>query len=490
VIVAAAALALAPSSVGARASVSCTYDAGVVSIGLHGDSVVIRRSGTAIDVNGAPCGVSTVDNTSVVRVNGAGGTDSVTIDLGGGPFRSASDATAADIQFPVDLAGGFNQLTVLGTASADAITLDSAGINLNASIDGGDDVVFASTKYMLLEVDALGGSDTVSAAGTTRADSLVRPLGRINPAFAGSGIGGLNGGPGNDHVTGGAGNDVLIGGPGDDDLEGGAGADTASFAGATAAVSADLATQTASDGDGGHDTLTSIENLDGPGPGAGTSTLIGDEHANRLSGTGSLSGGGGNDTLVGSGTLDGGAGSDRFLCLGSGDEAVAVSVDLSTGTAQGCEEGTVELVHIENATANRGCDEDVGCQLTITGDDSDNVLRVWQGGFGCICSATLLGRGGSDTLIGGSALNGLGRPDDVLRGGTGNDMIRGLAGVDELAGGPGRDVLHGGADSDNLSGGRGSDELFGGLAADVLNGGSGRDACNGGPGKDVLIRCE
>ena len=483
----ATAVDLAVNPVTARAAVSCAYSGGVARISLAGDSVVIRRSGTAIDANGAPCGGATVDNTTVVEVAGKRGADSVAVDFGGGPFHSASDPAAADIQFSVDLGGGSNQLTVIGTAGPDSITLDPAGINLNASADVGDDVVFAPATFVLLEVDGMAGADTVSATQMTLVASLLRPLGRVGPAFAGEVTGGLNGGPGNDHLTGGAGNDLLNGGAGDDDLDGGTGRDTASFAGATTAVTADLITNSATDGLGGHDILASIENLDGPG--TGTSTLIGDELGNRLSGTGTLTGGGGNDMLVGSGTLDGGPGSDRFLCYGSSDEGVGVSVDLSTGTAEGCQGGAAQLSNIENASANRGCDEDVGCPLTIIGNDGDNSLRVWINGFGCICSATIMGRGGSDTIVGGSALNGLGRPDDVLKGGSGNDNIRRLGGVDELIGRAGRDVLHGGADRDKLYGDDDSDRLFGGLGGDLLNGGGGRDLCSGGPGKDVLIHC-
>ncbi len=51
----------------------------------------------------------------------------------------------------------------------------------------------------------------------------------------------LNGGGGADTLDGGDGNDTLIGGAGADALIGGAGNDTASYADATAGVTADLA---------------------------------------------------------------------------------------------------------------------------------------------------------------------------------------------------------------------------------------------------------
>ena len=61
-------------------------------------------------------------------------------------------------------------------------------------------------------------------------------------------------------LIGNTGNDILVGGQGDDVISGGAGSDTAAYMDATAGVVANLATGTATGGDG-TDTLASIENL-------------------------------------------------------------------------------------------------------------------------------------------------------------------------------------------------------------------------------------
>ena len=62
----------------------------------------------------------------------------------------------------------------------------------------------------------------------------------LDALYGGAGNDTLSGGAGDDTLEGGDGNDVLTGGAGADALIGGAGIDTASYAGATAAVTADL----------------------------------------------------------------------------------------------------------------------------------------------------------------------------------------------------------------------------------------------------------
>ena len=68
-------------------------------------------------------------------------------------------------------------------------------------------------------------------------------------------------------LTGGAGDDTLTGGAGDDILDGGAhgsvNGDTVDFKNGTNGVTASLADGTATDSEGGNDTLQNIENLTG-----------------------------------------------------------------------------------------------------------------------------------------------------------------------------------------------------------------------------------
>lgn len=109
----------------------------------------------------------------------------------------------------------------------------------------------------------------------------------------------IAGNKGNDKLYGGSGDDTLMGGSGADLLDGGSGSDTASYAGATAGVTVNLATSKSNAGsDAVGDTYFSIENLIGS---AYNDKLIGNSGANRISGWK------GNDTLTG------GAGADDFV---------------------------------------------------------------------------------------------------------------------------------------------------------------------------------
>jgi fimbrial isopeptide formation D2 family protein/uncharacterized repeat protein (TIGR01451 family) len=136
----------------------------------------------------------------------------------------------------------------------------------------------------------------------------------------------LVGDAGNDTLEGQLGDDLLIGGAGGDALDGGAGNDTASFVGATTAVTANLATGLGTQGFAAGDTYAGIENLVG---GGFNDRLTGDGGANRLEGMAgrdALVGGGGDDTLIGGAdrdTLTGGTGADRFVWTALTDSVAA-----------------------------------------------------------------------------------------------------------------------------------------------------------------------
>jgi uncharacterized delta-60 repeat protein len=194
---------------------------------------------------------------------------------------------------------------------------------------------------------------------------------------------------GADSLSGGGGDDQLDGGAGNDTLDGGANGlfgDTVAFSGATTGVIVDLTAGTASDGQGGTDSLSRLEHISG--------TPFDD----ALKGNGStnwFSPGAGNDTVNGAG------GADTVMYQ---DASSAVAVNLLAGTATGASIGTDLLTSIEAAH----------------GSGFDDQIRLSN------TSGYIFGRAGDDTLAGGSG-------DDNFTGGSGNDALNGGAGTDSAS---------------------------------------------------------
>ena len=280
-------------------------------------------------------------------------------------------------------------------------------------------------------------------------------------------------------INGMGGDDTLSGRGGDDTMDGGAGNDTADYRAATSGTTARLNHgQTTNDGDGGSDTLISIENILGSDF---NDLLVGDANANRLDG------GLGADVLLGlagDDILIGGAGSPNQMQGGLGDDLYVVSAN----------DTLVEL-------AGEGTD-------TVRTDLAAYVLKTHFENL---------------THTGNGAFRGTGNAaDNVITGGTGRDILIGLDGDDRLIGGGGVDTLDGGAGSDtadyaaagggvsvrlavqatlddgggatdtlgsieNVIGSAFNDLLFGGSGANVISGGLGADILLGLGGDDILI---
>lgn len=238
---------------------------------------------------------------------------------------------------------------------------------------------------------------------------------------SGDGADMLTGNDGDNRLLGMRGDDVLSGGAGADLLDGGAGRDTASYAGSSQGLRADLLLNSENTGEAEGDRYRGIEDL------------LGSDHADDLRGN------------EGDNTLRGGAGADFIMGRDGDDWLIGNSGhDILTGNA-----GDDRL---------QGC---VGNDRLIGGDGDD----------------TLEGGSGNDSLIGGSGNNcysgGAGR--DVLYDGSGRGMLFGGADADRLIAGGGNDRLWGEGGADRLNGGNGNDRLNGGAGADYLVGGSGRD---------------
>jgi Ca2+-binding RTX toxin-like protein len=389
---------------------------------------------------GSSTGTSTGNDTltNIENVTGGAGNDTINGDGGDNILSGGAGNDVID--------GGAGNDTIKGGAGSDTLTGGTGTDTLDYSDDSGSVSVDLGNGT---GTDGSGGSDTLSG---------------FENVTGGSGNDTLTGDSGNNKLDGGAGNDMLKGGAGNDTLTGGTGTDTLDYSDATGNVTANLVTGTGTDGSGGTDTYSGIENIKA---GSGNDALTGDSSANVLeggAGDDTLTGGAGNDTLIG------GSGNDM---ASYSTDVNGVTIDLVNQTASGSGAGTDSLSGIENAAGGSGWDN-------ITGDGGDNLL---------------IGNAGNDTLIGG----------------VGNDTLRGGAGADRLDGGTGTDVADysdvtgpltinlgtgsvtgGTAGSDTLIsiegviGSGGADTITGSGNDDYIDGGAGADSILGGAGNDTI----
>jgi len=189
------------------------------------------------------------------------------------------------------LNGGTGVDTLIGGLGNDIYQVDSTTDVITENANEGTDTIQSSVTFSLaafpnIENLTLTGSSAINGTGNAANNTLTGNTANNT----------LNGGDGNDTLSGGAGNDSLIGGNGND---------FAYYYSSTASVTVNLATGTASDGLGGTDTLSQIENVQGSNT-AGDN-LTGNTGVNVLYGYGGadiLTGGGGNDLLyLGSDTV-------------------------------------------------------------------------------------------------------------------------------------------------------------------------------------------
>ncbi|MBD9371382.1 hypothetical protein IB238_01850 [Rhizobium sp. ARZ01] len=356
--------------------------------------------------------------------------------------------SAADTKGLLDLLKK-NSINFVGSTGKDVFKSFDKNDVLNGG--AGDDTLFGQ-----------GGNDTVK--GGTENDKL----------YGGTGNDVLYGEAGNDAINGESGNDTINGGAGADKFDGGAGIDTASYAGATNGVVANLAKASLNTNDAKGDTYVSIENLTGS---SYADKLYGNSAANTInggSGNDALDGGAGNDMLIGGAgadKLNGGAGTDTASYAGATKGVVAslAKVSLNSNDAKGD-----TYVSIENLTGSSYADK-------LYGNSAANTIN---GGSG---NDALDGGAGNDTLIGGAGadkLNGGAGTDTASYTGATKGVVASLAKISANTNDAKGDTY---VSIENLTGSSYADKLTGNSGANKINGGKGNDTLTGGGGADDFV---
>ncbi|HZZ43524.1 MAG TPA: calcium-binding protein [Tepidisphaeraceae bacterium] len=119
---------------------------------------------------------------------------------------------------------------------------------------------------------------------------------------------------------------------------------------------------------------------------------------------------------------------------------------------------------------------------TISGENGDDLI---QGGLG---NDLLSGDAGNDRIYGGFVNPVFGDGNDTLFGGTGNDLMVGGGNYDLMFGEDGNDTMYGGVANDPTNQfGDASDDMFAGNGNDVMYAGFGRNRMHGQAGNDTLV---
>jgi len=406
-------------------------DANGARIQVDANSIIdfsnIITSTNVQHIRGSSAGGETITGTQDDDlIYGFNGDDILNGDLGNDTLEGGNDNDTLNGGLGNDTLRGGAGIDILNGEDGDDIFRTGGVEGLDDTYNGGigNDIIrntgtgtmrfnSGSTFNSIEEIDANGGrlqvdtDQTVDFSSITTATNVLHIRGTSTGGetitgtqdddliygFNGDDI--LNGSFGNDTINGGNDNDTLSGGMGNDVLNGNNGIDTVDYSNAGAFVNVNLTSGTAADGDGGTDTLNTIENITGSDFG---DDLIGDANANVISG------GLGNDFITSGGGIDVFNGDDGIDTVDYSGASSAADINLATGIVSDDGNGSTDTIStVENII---GTDFDD----TITGDGEMNVL---DGGLG---DDTINAGAGNDVLNGGGGA-------DILNGGLGNDTI-------------------------------------------------------------------
>ena len=407
------------------------------SLALLSGVTVNLATGTATDNWGH---TDTLNN--IEQINGSDYSDSLT---GGNPVNGSGTTDGFE-----GFRGNAGNDTIDGGAGFDRVYYDNSPTAVNVTLGG----TSQGTAF-----DGWGWTDTLINIEDVRASAF-------NDSLTGSDSGVF------ESFEGRAGNDTI---------DGKGGIDRISYQTSPAAVTVNMVTGLATDGWGGTDTFTNIENVRGSDF---SDAITGNDSDNDLegrAGNDTLIGGDGQDSLrggIGDDVLDGGTqrilnGWDATANLNSrydlalySDATSGVTVTLGAdgmnGTATGGGMGTDTLINIE----------------MVIGSSHGDVIR----GTNRAVNEIIRGGSGNDTLFGGDASGtDLGSNFVDYRSATGAVTVNLSTGT--ATGADGNDVLSG---FGNMLSGNFNDSLTGNALDNFIDAGAGDDTIDGATGFDIL----
>ncbi|MCW5734731.1 MAG: hypothetical protein KIS73_11415 [Enhydrobacter sp.] len=375
------------------------------------------------------------------------------------------------------ITGGILSDTIYGGSGADKID-GGDGIDTVNYFDDGFDKLGPGPNGVTVNLatgkakDNWGATDTLlnieNVTGSSKADTITGN-GARNILNGGAGDDKLYGGDGNDDLYGSDGNDTLTGGhgvnyyqssAGNDVYDGGTGYDfywwdraqdfdTVDYRfGPAGGVNVNLATGAATDGQGGTDTLKSIEQV------------YGSSYNDVLKGGGgarfeAFRGGGGDDTITGSGKINTRA--DYTDSTGGVSITLTGAAD-GLGTVTGGSTGNDTLRYINQFYGSSFADVYDVSAYSLSMPDAGSGFNVFRGG------------GGNDKIIGngntrldfGSATTGITFDFSRKKVGDGQGGIDTFSGVSSVVATAFADLLFGTEKGETFTGGGGDDMIEGG----------------------------
>ena len=392
------------------------------------------------------------------RLTGGTGIDTADYAASGAGVTALLGGTGSGGDAQGDVLAGIENL--VGSRFGDVLVGDGAANALSGG--AGDDRLVG--KGGADRLDGGVGSDAADFSGSAGAVTADLTAGTASGGAVLVAIEDLIGSAFDDVLNGDAGNNRLTGGVGADLLNGRDGFDTVDYSGSATAVQVDLAFSVqAGTGEAAGDRLTGIEAIAGS---AFADTLAGTAAGEALYGGGGadrLDGRDGNDLLEGGGGADTLIGGDGLDAVDYSGNAMAISINLQTGTSSGGDAEGDRFDGVEHFTGSRFAD-------TLIGDDGDQIL---VGGAG---NDRIDGAGGFDTAV--YSGSGTGVKVNLATGAVSGGDAQGdsLSGIEAVVGSGFADTLTGDANGNRLDGGDGNDAIDGGAGADVMIGGSGNDS--------------